>query len=134
MSHTDIIILVITFSISSTLGVYALIRCINQHTRPPVNTLVRSGDIELVDYIEPSQPDRIYQYPDLLEQQQFPRYIYERAPSYWSGTPPSYQTTDRLYINSCLENSIYPDLIFWLILFGVLVIIITILIRKMGSN
>jgi hypothetical protein len=84
MSHSDIIIIVVTLTISSTLGVYAAIRVINQHTRPHVNTLVRSGDIELVDYIEPST-----NYPDLLQPQQI--YYYERVHS----MPPSYHTVDR---------------------------------------
>jgi len=34
--------------------------------------LERRGDIELVDYIEPTQPQQIYQYPDLSEGQPFP--------------------------------------------------------------
>jgi hypothetical protein len=46
---SDIIIIVVTLTFASTFGVYAAIRVINRHTRPPVNTLVRSGDIELVD-------------------------------------------------------------------------------------
>jgi hypothetical protein len=117
MSHSDIIIIVATLAFSSTVGVYATIRYINLHTRPPVNTLVRSGDIELVDYIEPTHPQQIYNYPDLFEPQ-FPiyerisNYVYfERAPSYQSGTLPSYHTVDRLNINSSLENSINLDYI-----------------------
>jgi len=49
MTHSDIIIIVVTATFASTFGVYAAIRYINLHTRPPVNTLVRLGDIELVD-------------------------------------------------------------------------------------
>jgi hypothetical protein len=143
MSHTDIIIIASTLLFVSTFGVYAAIRVINKHTRPPVNTLVRSGDIELVevDYIEPTQPHQIYNYPDLLGSQ---HPIFERfsggAPSYWSGTPPSYQTgtppsyqsIDRWGINSSLEsviNIINFDFILRLILFFILVFIIIILIR-----
>jgi hypothetical protein len=135
MTNSNIIIIVVTLTICSTLGVYVAIRKTIQYTRPPVNTLVRSGDIELVDYIEPTQPQQIYNYPDLLEPQ-FPIYEriinyasdYGRVPSYWSGTPPSYQTIDRLNINSCLENSINPDFILWLIF--VLILIIIIIFRK----
>jgi hypothetical protein len=74
MSHTDIIIIASTALFASTFGVYAAIRVIKSYTRPPVNTLVRSGDIELQDYIEPG-----YSYPDLL---QSPPRIYERVSSY----------------------------------------------------
>jgi hypothetical protein len=88
MTHSDIIIITGTLFFSATVGVYALIRVINKHTRSPVNTLVRQGDIELVDYIEPSRPHDIYQYPDLLGQQ-FP--IYERFSNYIPyGRVPSY--------------------------------------------
>lgn len=118
MSHSDIIIIVVTLTISSTLGVYAAIRVVNQYTRPPVNTLIRSGDIELVDFIEPMRPQEIYNYPDLLVQQ-FP--IYGRIPS---GVPPSYRTVDGYYINSCLENSFNSDIILWLISSFILVLFI----------
>jgi hypothetical protein len=87
MTNSNIIIIVVTVTICSTLGIYVTIRKIIQYTRPPVNTLVRSGDIQLVDYIEPTQ--QIYNYPDLLEPQ-FP--IYERIINYASdnGRLPSY--------------------------------------------
>jgi len=127
MSHTEIIIILSTASFASTFGVYALIRYIKIHTRPPITTLQRSGDIELGDYIEQTQP--IYNYPDLTEsaqiinypnlpeplpiitiQQQYERitnFVHnERVPSFWSSNPPSYQTIDRLNINCCLENNI----------------------------
>jgi hypothetical protein len=79
MINSNIIILVVTVTISSTLGVYVLIRKTIQYTRPPVNHLVRSGDIELVDYIEPTRPEGIYNYPDLLD----PGYpMYDPVPSY----------------------------------------------------
>lgn len=136
MSHTEIIIILTTAGISSTLGVIAAINIINKHTRPPVNTLVRSGDIELVDFIEPTQPQQVYNYTDLLGQQ-FQSWwrisdYNGTLPSYWSGTPPSYQTTDRININCCLENSINLDFILLLlILFFILILIIIILIRKL---
>lgn len=106
MTHQETIWVVATVCFASTFGVFATIRYIKLHTRPPVNTLVRSGDIELVDYIEPTRPQQIYNYPDLLESHgRFSDY-YGRVQSYWSGTPPSYQTVDRGYINCCLENNI----------------------------
>jgi len=121
MSHSDIIIIVATLTFSSTVGVYAAIRYINLHTRPPVNSLLRSREIELVDYIEPTHPQEIYNYPDLLTPQ-FP--THHRVHSYWSSTPPSYHTTDGLNINSCLENAINLDFILWLILFFIFIFIV----------
>jgi hypothetical protein len=125
MTHQETIWVVATVCFASTFGVFATIRYIKLHTRPPVNTLVRSGDIELVDYIEPSRPQQIYNYPDLLESHgRFSDYYerisnYGRIPSQWSGTPPSYQTVDRGYINSCLENEniINSDFIFVIFMF-----------------
>lgn len=69
MSHTDWIWIIVTISFSSTFGVFVAIKKIKQYTRPPVNTLVRSGDIELVDYIEPTHPPQVYTNLDLLESQ-----------------------------------------------------------------
>lgn len=112
MSHTDIIWIVGTLTFASTVGVYAAIRYIKLHTRPPVNTLVRSGDLELIDYIEPTQPH--HNYPDLLVPE-FPRE---------SSTPPSYHTIDRLNINSVFENAINLDFILFLILFCVFLLLI----------
>src|SRR5258708_21660444 len=107
MSHTDVIIITVTLFISSTLGVYALVRVINQHVTPPVNRLQRPRDIELTDYIEPTQS----YIPDLLNPQ-YPTFeritsltpTYQTGvvpPSYRSGILPPYQSVDN--INSPLE-------------------------------
>jgi hypothetical protein len=128
MSHSDIIIIVVTLTISSTLGVYAVVRYINLHTRPPVNTLVRPGDFQLVDYIEPTRPDYAYYPIDLSN----PQYInYDRVHSYYSGNPPSYHTNDRFFINSCLENEniINSDFIIFIFMF----MFFTIIFLKMNS-
>jgi hypothetical protein len=75
MSHSDIIIIItVSLFITSTVGVYTAIRYINLNTRPPVNTLISSGDIELVDYIEPSSNNSL----DLVQPQQV--YISEVIP------------------------------------------------------
>jgi hypothetical protein len=93
LDHTTIIFVVVTLTICSTVGVYASIRVINKHSRHVVNTLNRRGDIELIDYIEPTQPPQIHTFPDLLEPQ-FP--TYERLPSYHTiDGLPSYYVTDR---------------------------------------
>jgi hypothetical protein len=134
MSHTDWIIIITTLTISSTLGVYVVIRKIKQYSSPPVNVLQRRGDIELVDYIEPSFPQQIYQYPDLLEPIPFPWDIYGKAPSYRTGTPPLYQSMERININSCLENAINLDYILWLLLFFMLTLLIRKLFQKLFIN
>ena len=124
MTHTEIIWILATAGFASTFGVYAAIRKITHYTRVPENRLYRRSDIELVDYIEPTHPQQAYTYPDLLESQ-----IYDRGPSYWSVNPPSYQTVDRGYINSSLENNINLDFA-WVILFIISILIISLLIRK----
>jgi hypothetical protein len=126
MSHSDIIIIVVTLTISSTLGVYVAIRKINHYTRPPVNTLHRSGDIEIVDYIEPSQPIHAY-HPFEINNFQFPTYeripmyppSYETGviPSYRSGTLPTYQSMEGININCCLENNINLEIILLVFIF-----------------
>jgi hypothetical protein len=106
-THDQIIIICILAFITVPLGTFITIKTINKLSRPPVNTLVRSGDIELVDYIDPAQPS--YNYPDLLES------TYGRItslaptyqtgvlpPSYRSGTLPYYQSVDG-FINCPLE-------------------------------
>jgi hypothetical protein len=100
--------------IAVPLATFITIKLIHKLTRPPMNTLNRSGDIELNDYIEPSN-----NYPDLLE---FPPHIYDRVPSYYTGqaapsyysggNPPSFNTVDRFYIHSTLEDNINLDYIF----------------------
>jgi hypothetical protein len=86
MSHSDIIIIVGTLTFASIFGPYVAIKLIKQYTRPPINTLQRSGDIELMDYIEPAQPQQTHYPLDLLDPA-FPIYerftafpIYERVP------------------------------------------------------
>lgn len=123
--HQIITICVLAF-IGVPLGTFTIIKTINKLSRPPVNTLHRSGDIELVDYIEQG-----YSHPDLL---QSPPRIYDRVGSYWSGwssNPPSYQTVDRFYINSSFEDNINLDFI-WIIL--LVFIIVMILFNKPINN
>src|SRR6266436_91715 len=109
--HQIIAICIIVF-IAVPVGSFTIIKTINKLTRAPVNTLVRSGDIELVDYIEPTRPQQIFNNQDLLESHGRFSYYYDRisdygrVPSYRTGTPPIYQSVDRLNINCCLENNI----------------------------
>lgn len=133
--------------IAIPLATFTTIKLIHKLSRPPVNTLVRSGDIELVDVVQPTQPHPIYNQID-LEGFEYPRfhrisdysYYYDRIqsgipPTYQSGTPPtynsyqsgtlpSYQSIDRFNINCSLENAINLDYVLWLILFLILVLLI----------
>lgn len=121
--------------IAVPLGTFVTIKTINKLSRPPVNTLVRSGDIELADYIEPTQPFNTF-YPNqfdlvrnqfsVLERVSYPPTYYSGSnpPFYRSGTLPYYQSVDGININCCLEENINLDLILWLILFFILVILI----------
>jgi hypothetical protein len=105
MTQTDIIIITVGLFTASTLGVYATLRYINQHTRPPLNTLLRSrGDIEL-QYIEPStnntldllQPEQVYtpgRIPDYLFENYSERIPSEVITNNCSSNPPSYHTLD----------------------------------------
>jgi len=127
MTNSNIIIIVVTASICSTLGVFVLIRKTIQYTNRPVNTLVRPGDIQL-EYIEPTRPQEIYNYPDLLE----PQFItYDRLPSYHTVDHNdwlNYYTQDRWYIHSCLENSINLDYI-WIFSMCFLILILILKFR-----
>ena len=95
-----------------------------------MNTLVRSGDIELVDYIEPVQPPHSYQPKDLENLNYEPYNCYDRASSFnmW-GNPPTYNSDplpsfDGIYrINCPLEDYINQDLIL-IFLFLLMIIII----------
>lgn len=68
-------------------GGFTTYKLINRLTRPPVNTLVRPGDIEL-DYIEPTLPGHTYQ-PIDLENTHF---INLESISNWRDRVPSYFT------------------------------------------
>ncbi len=123
--HQIIAICIIVF-IAVPVGSFTIIKTINKLTRAPVNTLVRSGDIELVDYIEPTRPQQIFNNQDLLESHGRFSYYYDRisdygrVPSYRTGTPPIYQSVDRLNINCCLENNINLFYILIAFILGVL--------------
>jgi hypothetical protein len=130
MTHQDqIIIFCILALFAVPVGTFTAIKTVKKLTRPVSNTLVRHGDIELGDYIQPIQD-----YPDLLDSPTpiFDRVaIYDRVPSYWSGVPPYqsgtlpyYQSYDRLQLNSCLENENFINLYFiWIIFIFILIII-----------
>jgi hypothetical protein len=66
MTHTDYIIIILGASLMLGMGTCVAIREVNRYARPVENVLTRRGDLELVDYIEPTRPQQIYNYPDLL--------------------------------------------------------------------
>ena len=110
----QIIAICILVLIAVPVGTFTTIKTINWLTRPPVNALRReTGDIELINYIEPSQPVNAYHPIDLvnnqfpvLERISYPPTYYSGSnpPFYRSGTLPYYQSVDGININSCLEN------------------------------
>lgn len=128
MTTQDQIIIICGLAfIAVPLGTFITIKTIKKLTRPPVNALNReTGDIELINYIEPSHPLDAY-YPIDLVNNQIP--VLERisyAPTYYSGpNPPFYQSGTLPYyrsyetINCVLENEniINQDIIIWLITF-----------------
>nr|QGP74774.1 hypothetical protein [Russula griseocarnosa] len=113
------VLAVIAIPLGTFIGISAFKKC----TRVPINTLHRSGDIEL-QYIEPSRPEQIYNRLDLEDQFSYydritswpPSYNTGPILSYRSGTIPSYYTQDRFYINSCLENENITNLYLWFVL------------------
>lgn len=113
MTHTDLILIISIITISSTLGVYATIRKINQYTRTPENLLERRGDIELATYSEPTQPLQTY-YPE-----SWLREVSSGPPSYYVESDPVIgyipsQHVDIVYINSGLEQE---NIFIWIFLF-----------------
>jgi len=121
MSHSDLIWILVTATMWSTLGVYVAVRKIKQYTRPIENTLVRRGDIELGDYIQHTNVRDI----DLSSLPQYPQVIvnnplpvrWENPPFYRSGTLPHYQSVDGININCCLENNINLEIILLIFIF-----------------
>jgi len=73
-------------------GTFTLIQCIKKLTPSPVNTLPRRGDIELVDFITPTQPPNSFQID--LENYNLPYINFNSVypPSYRSGILPSYRS------------------------------------------
>jgi hypothetical protein len=112
-TQDQIIIICILAFITVPLGTFITIKTINKLSRAPVNTLNRTADIELVDYIEPSQPLNTY-YPNpidllnnqfsVLERISYPPTYYTGSnfPFHQSGTLPRYQSVET--INCMLEN------------------------------
>lgn len=117
--------------IAVPLGTFTLIKTINKIWRPAANTLQRPGDLQL-DYIEPTRPQEIYYYPDLLQPRyerisdyaSFYRNPHSYPPTYRSEILPSYYTEDRLNIYCSLENSINLEIISLIFIFMFFLIIL----------
>lgn len=131
-TQNEVIIICVLAFIAVPLGGFITIKTINKLTKPPVSSLNRQADIELVGYIEPSQPHNTY-YPIDLLHNQFPilerisypptYYSGSNPPFYRSGTLPYYQSVDGININCCLENeNIFNSyFIFLIIMFFVVI-------------
>ena len=139
-TQNQIIVICILGAIAVPLGTFITIKTIHKLTRPVVNTMNRSGDIELMDYNEPTQLQQAHY--DLLSPPLSTDFIqfmpdtsmlsyYERGTSSGIGNPsgslPSYHS---VYINSVSENGINLDYILWLVLF----LIISVLIINFKNN
>ena len=135
---TQTTIFVIIFA---TLGPISLccvvLGCMKTYYVDHGNRLVRRhGDIEMVDFIQPTQPLPTYNHPDLLaEPYAIDGRIYNFTnyyPPYPRQSLPSYHTYDRGnysgFINSYLEREINPEFILWLITISLLLIIIILLL------
>src|SRR6266436_86576 len=128
-TQDQIIIICVLAFIAVPLGTFITIKTINKLSRPPVNTLDRRGDIELVDYIEPSQPIHAYYPFDInnnfptYERISYPPTYYtgSNPPFYQSGTLPRYQSVET--INCPLELDFISLLIFLSILIAFIIII-----------
>lgn len=126
-TQTQIIIFCVIGALAGPVACLVVYKGVNKYLAPPVNVLRRRGDIELINYNEPSQPLQAY-FPINGELNSVtthaPSYYSGTVPSYWSGTLPEYQSMDRIYVNSCLENENIINLD--LILFVIIIIIIII--------
>jgi hypothetical protein len=92
-------------AVAVPLGTFTIIKCIKKLTYHPVNTLHHRGEIELVDYIAPSQLLNTFQID--LENYQFPninRYSLN-PPSYRSEILPLYQSENGYNILNSISNS-----------------------------
>lgn len=134
MSHTDLILIISIFGISSTVGVYVIIRFVKQYTRTPENVLTRRGDIELANYNEPTQPLATY-YPET-----WLREVSSGPPSYNGESInenviafiPSHHP-EFFYINSILENE-YSLIIFVFLFILISLILIVLIIQSYKKN
>jgi len=126
--YTQTIIFCILAAVAVPVGTFTTIKCIKKLTSHPVNTLHRRPDIELVDYITPTQPPNSFQID--LENYNLP-YIY--PPSYRSGILPSYRSDilplyeNGYNIHCCLENE-YMNIYF--IIFSISIFLILYLFFK----
>jgi hypothetical protein len=132
-TQDQIITICILAFIGIPLGTFTAIKTINKLSRPPVNALNRTGDIELVDYIEPTQPIHAY-HPLEIDNYHFPTYeSISYPPTYYtgsnphfyqSGTLPYYQSVDGININSVLENENIFNSFFTSLIFIILFLVI----------
>ena len=151
MSYHDLLILVGGLGICSTLGMIGLLLKIKQTSRLSHNpNVLRRGDIELNDYIHPTQPhiprefDIIDPIVDPIQSLHvhYPQPIYERIstvpsfhtgalpPTYRSGTLPYYQSVDNFNINCILENENIINQEFIIIFVWFFLVFLTIILFK----
>lgn len=151
MNEYTIILLVLASLVSTSAGVYGVVKLIQNNTSSPLNTVSRRGDIELNNFIEPSIPELAHLGGDLSNHHFV---TFERIPSSVTSSQVSNRTnipTSDIWvnpyspdgdllneywfnINSCLENEniINTDNIVSIILFYIIYLfVIIIIIRKL---
>ena len=118
-TQTQAIVFCVIAVVSIPLGMIVAIKCIRKTTLPPENVLRGDrSDIELIDYIAPTQPQQIYNPRDF---------------EIGSGTYECiYQDVDRYNITCWLENEniISLELILLIILFIIFSLFFIIFIKK----
>jgi len=156
MTHTDYIIIVLGASLLLGIGVCVAIREVHHYATPVQNVLTRRGDIELGDFINPTQAQPDINYPDLLASPlplpvrnssnfeivvsnwsgHVPSYHTgsRTIPSYITGTPPRYQSVYSGHINSCLENNNLDFIWIMLLVFIWIMVLVMILFNKPINN
>lgn len=138
MNETNIILIVSLVLFSSTIGVYGLVKIIKNNTSSPFNTLTRRGrgDIELVEYNEPTIPEQAHHPSELLKHHINSVEIIPSndVPSFnLSNVPTSPIRWERYNINCCLENEINIDFI-WGLIFIIMILIIYYFLSTIKRN
>lgn len=108
-TQTQIIIICIMAAVAVPVGTFTLIQCIKKLTPTPVNSLHRRGDLQLVDFITPTQPPNSFQIDLENYNSHYTNFNSIYPPSYRSGILPSYQSEilplyeNGYNIHCCLE-------------------------------
>lgn len=146
MEHTNTIFIVLGISLPCILGACASYLIINHYTSPASNLLIRRGDIELNDYVEPSItiPEEVHQsitferVPSSIPTDQIScRTNFPSSDRWVEFNSPDGQLFDEYWfnINSCLENeNIINPYFIWGIIFIMMILIIYYILFRVKRN